>query len=511
MTARRVSPRARAARSLARGGAFALACAALSACALSALDSAPQSPSTPWVPATEAGGTAAAPGFRVPADRAVAVLIPTPGIVRDKAYSLPELIDIAQTNNPLTRVAWQQARQAALAAGMVEATYLPFISASVIGGHQKITNSLPLPIGTINKVDSDLEGISPQVALQWLVFDFGQRGALHAAAQHNATAANILFNAAHQKIIFDVTRTYALHGAALSRERIAAQALANSRRIQDAAEERMRKGLGTTVELAQANQQVAQARFALVQAQGAGHDAYQALLAAMGVSPVTTIKIREASGRPLPDTVAVPTEALITAALAQRPDVLASFSALKASQAGIFAAQAEFLPKVFLSAVAVGGNTNFSAGGLPTIGQQSSAAGVLVGATVPLYDGGLRAARLRTAESLAAASEATLDKVRDTAAREIVVGANTLRSALAAHTAATALVKAAAVTYDAALDAYTSGVGTLTAATAADSALLTARQAQADAHAASLVAAANLAFVLGDMTSREAPAPWMGR
>jgi outer membrane protein TolC len=509
----------------ARAAALLVACALVSACALSALDTAPSDPTKPWTPPESAAadpahappadgaqsGPAPAPDFRVPADPAVAVLTPTPGLSREKAYSLPELIDIAQSRNALTRIAWQQARQAALATGMVEATYLPFIAANVIGGTQKFSASLPVSIGSKDSVSTTIEGVSPQVALQWLVFDFGQRGALHEAARHNAAATNVLFNGAHQKIIYDVTRAYFLYGAARSRARISAETLANSRRIEEAADSRMRNGVGTTVEVAQARQQVAQSRFALVQAQGAERDTYQGLLAAMGVSPMTELKVRESAGRALPASIGVPTEALITSALAQRPDVLAAFSAMKASQSAIKAAEAEFLPKVYLGAVAAAGNTNLSASGLPTIGQQSSASGVVVGATMPIYDGGLRAAQLKTAESLAAVTEATFDKTRDAAAREIVISADTLRSALAAYTAASALAKAAATTYDAALDAYRAGLGSIQVATAADSGLQTARIAQSEAHAAALVAAANLAFVLGAMTSRDVPAQLIAR
>ncbi|MFG1431910.1 TolC family protein [Xanthobacter sp. V2C-8] len=449
--------------------------------------------------------------FSVAPEPAVAELKATPDIARDRPYGLSELIDIAQNQNPQTRVAWQQARQAALATGMVEATFLPYISANVIGGYQKLSAPLPVQVGSEKNLTTSIDGISPQIALQWLVFDFGQRNALADAARHNANAANVLFNGLHQKIIFDVTRAYFLYGAARSRVGLAEQNLANSRRIEDAAQERMQKGLGTTVEVAQARQQVAQARFGLVQAQGGERDAYQGLLAAMGVSPMTELRVKVANGRRLPESVDVPTEKMISAALARRPDVLAAYSVVNATRSGITAAEAAFMPKVFLGAVAATGNTSLSATGLPTIGQQSSASGVMVGATMPIYDGGLRAAQLKNAESLADATEATFQKAKDAAAREIVVSAHTLRSALASYRAATALAEAAAVTYDAALDAYRSGVGNITVATAADSGLLTARQAQADAHAASLVAAANLAFVLGAMTSREVPAALVDR
>jgi outer membrane protein TolC len=477
-------------------------CGGLGGCAWNALDNAPASPSMPWKP-DEATGSIAPAGFGVPPDDAVTALQPTPGISRDRVYGLAELIDVAQRHNPATRIAWEAARQAALAAGMVEATYLPIITANVIAGSQEVTTPLPVPIDGDDDFTTRVEGVSPQIALQWLVFDFGGRRALHKAAEHNSTASNILFNGVHQQVIYDVTSAYYLYGAARTRVAIAQKNLANSKQIEAAAVARNNEGIGNTVAVAQARQAVAQANFGLVNAQGEEKTAYQALLAAMGVSPVTKMDVASSGDRPLPPVVDTVTEGIVREALARRPDVLASYAAMQGTEAGIDAAKAAFLPKVYLAAVAAGGKSNLSAGGLPTIGQSASTSGVLVGMSVPIFNGGLRVAELRNAESVAAAGRATYRKTKDDAAREIVVSAETLRSALSSYQAATALVSAAAVTYDAAFESYKAGVGNVTEATAADSGLLAARQAQADAHAAALVAAANLAFMLGDMTSSE--------
>lgn len=498
-----------------RSGALLATGLGLAACATSALENAPGDPASPWKSkqqqAAAADAPGAAPSFSVTPQPEVAALAATPEISSKRAYELPELIDIAQSHNPATRLAWQQARQAALSEGMVSATFLPVISASVIGGRQRVGGSVDNGLPGLRDPSVTVGGVTPTVTLQWLLFDFGQRRALHAAARHNSNAANVLFNGAHQKIIFDVTRAYFLYGAARSRVRIAGQTLANSQAIEAAVQERLDKGLGNTVETAQARQQTAQARFGLVQAQGGERAAYQALLGAMGVSPMMQMQVRDASGRMLSSRFQAPTDQMIRAALARRPDVLAGYSAMKASRAGIAAAQSEFMPKVFLSAVAATGSNSLSAAGLPSIGQQGSTTGFLVGATMPIYDGGLRAAQLRKAEALADSSETIFNRVRNDAVREIVVASDTLRSALASYTAATSLASAARVTYDAGLAAYKAGVGNITVATAADSGLLVARQAQADAHAASLVAAVNLAFVLGAMTSRDTPAGLMQR
>ena len=442
-----------------------------------------------------------APDFSVPANPALAALPKTTEIDPARSYKLPELIDIAQRTNPATRGAWQRAREAALAVGMVEATYLPLVTANVIAGRQTAESPLPVPIGTTRYFETNSEGVAPSIALQWLVFDFGQRAAIADVAKHGAIAANVLFNGEHQKLIFDVTRSYYAYGASLTRAKIAQQTLRNSMAIRAAAEDRLSLGLATTVEVAQARQQVAQSELRRVQAEGQLRDAYQVLLAAMGVNATLRINLADTGQRRLPDASNVPLDAMIKLALAQRPDVIASYSALQATQSGIKAAQAEFLPKVFVAGAVATGQGNFNANGLPSIGQQATGSGVLIGATVPLYDAGLRAAQLKQAESRAGAAESTFQRTQTLAVTEIVTASNALRTSLESYKAASSLVTAASTTYDAALAAYQNGVGTVTAVTAADNALLDAKQAQADSHAAALTGAANLACVVGAMTS----------
>ena len=480
---------------------------ALAACAEDAVKLASPSPETPWRPAGREGQAWNARGgkdFGIPPDPALASLQARPDIDLSRAYRLPELIDIAQRNNPATRGAWQRAREAALAVGMADATFLPVITANVIAGRQTTSTPLPLPIGSRRYFDTTVDGVSPSIALQWLLFDFGRRAALADAARHAALAANVLFNGEHQRLIFNVTRAYHVHAASAARARLARETLRNSIAIRGAAEARLASGIGNTVEVAQARQQVAQSELRRVQADGQERSSYQALLLAMGVNPTLRLKVDTGGQRRLPDAPEVPIDDMISLALARRPDVMASYQAMRASQAGIAAARAEFFPNVFVAGALAGGRNNFEAGGLPTIGQQATGTGVLLGATVPLYDSGLRAARLKQAEAGAAAAESTFRLTQNLAVSEIVTAGNMLRTALESYRAAGALAGAAKVTYDAALAAYKGGIGTVTAATAADTGLLDARQAQADAHAAATVGAANLAFVLGALTSADA-------
>lgn len=289
--------------------AFGLATVLLTAgCATSSLDLAPATPGTPFVPpGAPAPIEMSEVDFGLPARPALAVVQPPPATDPVRVHTLPELIDIAQTTNPTTRIAWEQARQAALAVGIVKASYLPVVTATVLGGYQYTSSSQTLPLtGRTGNLGTEATGTVSTAALQWLLFDFGQRDALAKAAGKLSLASNISFNAVHQKIIYDVGRQFYEFGAARERVRIAGASQRDARAVLDAAESRLHQGVGTTVEVAQAKQMLAQADFDLVQGRNAERDSYNGLIGAMGVSPVTRIRVEDASVHPLPPLVGAP-------------------------------------------------------------------------------------------------------------------------------------------------------------------------------------------------------------
>jgi outer membrane protein TolC len=456
------------------------------------------SPSSAWGQDGASGNFALAPN-------AEAGALP-PGLKSGKVYELVELIDLAQRTNPVTRIAWENARQAAYAKGMVEGTFLPFVSANIIAGRQDIVTPVRTLRGGTDNLTTTAEGVTPVLALQWLLFDFGERAALRDVASSNLEAANIAFNGTHQALIFDVTRAYYAYGATVSDVRIAEEALVNSRTIEEAARARLDNGTGTTIEVAQAEQLVAQSRLRLVTTQDLRRDAYHDVVESLGISPTSEINIATSENRRLPRSAALPTDDLIETALARRPDVLASLATVEAARAGERAADAAFLPKVYASAIAGANNTTLQTGNLPGLGMQQNASGLLLGISIPIYDGDIRANRRRQAASATEAAMAVFDQTRSAAARGIVVAADTLRSSLEAYEASTALVTASRTTYDATLEGYRNGIVPITDVAAGKTGLLLAQQAQTDAHAASLIAASALAFSLGNMTSRDAPA-----
>jgi outer membrane protein len=488
--------------------------ALLVGCATSSIEMAPDQPDRPWVPATNAAGEII-PGAKaspeqaagatdvLPANSELAV-VPSPfALDRTRTYSLADLIDIAQSNNPLTRTAWNKAREVALAAGIAKSTYLPRLTATAIGGYQ--LSQIAGPLGTTT---NQLDGTISLVSFEWLLFDFGQRDAIVEAANQASVISNIGFTAAHQQLIYDVSSAFYANAAARARVGNAVQSLKNAQSVQVAAEDRMKKGIGTAIEATQARQATAQARLVMVQATGAAQNAYLTLISAIGISPLTQIRVADVSDRKLSPELAGSVEKIISLALARRPDILAAYAAQKASLANVRAAEAEFFPKVFLAGTGSYNNGTLSVSGVPSIGNVPSilnvsprgfGATVLGGVTVPVFDGGTRAAILEQAQTKADNAGLALTRSRDEAVRQIVLANNALRTSLSAYTAATAVASAAKTTFDAALAAYRSGVGSITDATMAETQLLQARNASTDAYSTALSAAAALALATGSL------------
>jgi outer membrane protein TolC len=150
-----------------------------------------------------------------------------------------------------------------------------------------------------------------------------------------------------------------------------------------------------------------------------------------------------------------------------------------------------------LISLALGGCAQRGAASFALFNGKGFGATVFAGVTVPLYDGGTRGAMLAQARADADSAEARLTQIRQDAVRQIVLADNALPTGLATREASEALVAAAQTTFDAALAAYRSGVGSITDLTLAQTQLLIARNASADAYSTALSAAAPLALTAG--------------
>jgi outer membrane protein len=465
------------------------------------------SPDTPWqfepskeAPAPPAAAPAAAKRFTVPDN--MAVQLPSPADVDPShIYSLVELIDIAQRRNPATRVAWEQARQAAINVGIARAAYLPALAASAIVGWEHAVFPFPSNLVPQGFITANAQEVYPQLTVKYLLLDFGGRAAAVEAAGQLSIAGNVAFTAAHQQLIFNVARAYFMLDGADAALRGARQGLADAKAVQQSAEALFGRGLDTIVDVQLARRATAQAQYDLAQAETGQHDAMYTLLTAMDLPPTTKLRVAGASERPLPPRTAHTVDDVLSEALRQRPDLLAGVAKLRATDAEIAAARSALFPKASLSANVQGNIGRLSVDNSPYLGVAKPQGAALLKLEWPLYEGGLLQNKLSLAQSKREEAAAALKERTNQALREVALAYDQVDTGLQQYDAAIALQTASDTAFHSASDAYGHGVGTLTDATSAQTGLATARTAVARAHAQSLINAAALAFATGALTS----------
>jgi outer membrane protein len=481
-------------------------CAMLGACN-DTRDLAPASPDTPWrvqlseeAPAGPASASGGPRRFTVPAN--TAVQLPSPAdIDPNHVYSLVELIDIAQRRNQATRVAWEQARQAAINVGVARAAYLPALTASAIAGWEHAVFPFPSNLVPQGFITANAQEVFPQLTVNYLLLDFGGRAAAAEAAGQLSIAGNVAFTAAHQQLIFNVARAYFTLDGADAALRSARQGLADAKVVQQSAEALFGRGLDTIVDVQLARRGTAQAQYDLAQAETAQHDAMYTLLAAMDLPPTMKLRVAGASERPLPPRTARTVDDVLSEALRQRPDLLADVAKLRATDAEIAAARSAEFPKVSLGANVQGNIGRLSVENTPYLGVVAPQWAALLKFEWPLYEGGLLQNKLSIAQSKREEASAALKEHTDQALREVALAYDQVDTGLQQYDAAIALQNASEAAFHGASDSYARGVGTLTDATSAQTGLATARAAVTRTHAHSLINAAALAFATGALTS----------
>lgn len=106
------------------------------------------------------------------------------------------------------------------------------------------------------------------------------------------------------------------------------------------------------------------------------------------MSPLQLINVQYSDKSVLPDDIAPLTHDRIRKALAQRPDVLANYELMQAAMKTTQSVESDYYPKVYLAGAVAGGNSSLDVQGLPGINQSTSSSNILLGVSIPLYEGG---------------------------------------------------------------------------------------------------------------------------
>src|SRR5581483_3949767 len=279
---------------------------------------APSIPSQPW------DASLAKQALKAPAPSA-----PPLNLDPAKVYTLAELVNIAEQNNPDTRVAWQNAKARASEVGIAQSTLYPTLAAVALAE----TTRGDILLDT-RYVRQTLDSFAPLLSLDYTIFDFGRRLQEVAINRNRLLAANFQFNDTHRKIIFQVMQAY--------------YRLLDAKGLQQAAEARLQNGLATLPDVLEARSAAAQADYNLQSALGALEIAHGDLATVLGISPLTQFQVQSIQDIKMPDSIEDTVEASIDKALAQRPDLMQQVAQLRAAGAEVKAARRNYFPTLNL-------------------------------------------------------------------------------------------------------------------------------------------------------------------
>src|SRR5262249_39844509 len=139
--------------------------------------------------------------------------------------------------------------------------------------------------------------------------------------------------------------SYFAYDASRARERSARATLEAAQTVRASAEARFDHGLVPETDVLLARQEEARAAFDLEAAHGDRDNTYAALCESGGIPPTRHLEVAPFGGGALP-ALSAPVERLIDVALASRPDLAARLAALRARDAELQRARAEFFPTV---------------------------------------------------------------------------------------------------------------------------------------------------------------------
>lgn len=390
---------------------------------------------------------------------------------RRMSWSLANLVDIALSNNPQTRAAWDAARSAAAVLGMAEGTYLPLIDVTVsaaktqaaFAGGQFIINQTTL---------------SPEATLSLLVFDFGGREFGIQAARRALEAANWTHNFVIQNVILQVESTYYQYLAARALLKTQEANLKSARVNYEAADNRHEAGVATIADVLQARTVVSSVELDLVTTQGLIRTLRGTLADAMGLAASSEFEVADELPDKIPlETIGEQVDLYIRDAEAARPDLAAARALVLAAQANIRKARAGFFPtitaganygKIYYQHRAVS-NTTYSFG---------------VSINLPVFTGLLREYQLLQAKIEAESAKDQVMKVERDVDLQVWTSYYGVKTAEQRIKTAGDLLASAGASYDVALGRYKEGVGSILDLLAAETQLESGRvqviQAKAD-------------------------------
>lgn len=254
-------------------------------------------------------------------------------------YSLIDLVEIGLQQNPQTKCAWWQAKEAFAHQGQANAKFFPSIDASV-----SVNRSQEGKAGTTNTKRSDYWG--PALSLSYQIFNFGADVASAKSATHLLYAANYEFNQTLQSVVFQIQQAFYEFSSACAKIEARESCLRDAELSFEAVSKKKANGLACIQDQLLAQADKLQAEYELEESKSYLESCRANLATAIGIPISTDFSIETDYLNSKTQSILSNAEELMASTLKSRADLLANEEKLAASRWAQKATQRANLPSL---------------------------------------------------------------------------------------------------------------------------------------------------------------------
>jgi outer membrane protein len=395
--------------------------------------------------------------------------------------TLREALSRALCANVEARNAWAVIEERAAGLGQSKAAYLPTLTATGQWLRENNTSNVRDHAELSSNYSSSVN--ADTVSLEWMLYDFGERGAALDSAKALLRAAQATHEAVVQQAIADAAKAYFSAVAAHARVQADSEVLDNAAHSLDAAQERVGRGVAPVTEAYQAEVAREQARVSLERDRGQALAAQGVLADAMGLDPATPLILKSLDDAGTSEgAFQGALTSLMHQATTEHPAVLAAERALDAARAAAEKTKAQGRPSIKFVGQYSRNNQPVQQGqGFPHYPASGHDGYVGVQVVIPVFSGYANTYQTRQAEAQVDEQAVALDKTRRQVALQVWTSYQTLQSdsenlAVSAH-----LVTVADQAWQSAQRRYQLGIGTILELLSTQTSLAQAQQGRVEA------------------------------
>lgn len=487
-------------------------------------------------------------------------LASTLDIIRKPSVQVADLIDVALFMNPLTQQTWANARAAAYQVEIARSALYPTVTldselmymdtefddvnpVSAVDLTSTATNDcLPgafnlhrfllgrgldvIPLASLinenNNVDVAVTdpslvvgdtamGIGPSrtlthnMALSYLLLDFGGRQATIEAAKQALYASNWTHNRQIQQVIIGVLQAYYAYMGVSYLLEARYSDLKNAQKNYEAAQAQFEVGIRNKLDVLQTKTELISFELAIADLKGQKEIIHGQLAKAMGLQANTEFQLPDIPAHLPIDVVTEQVDALIEEAKKNRPDLAAAYAFHAQTKAQVIVARSQGLPTLNTSANLEEFNDLMN----PSFNTHSISGAFTI--NVPLFSGFLYMNQERQAREYVRAACANIRNVEINIALEVMTSYFSFKTAVENLHYSQEFLKFSEEAYEAAFLTYREGLGTILDVLSAQRTLANARAQQIQARTRWAIALSNISFAVGTTGTDKEIKPWKQR